>query len=134
MDIQIVAEAGKVPVTVMSVVGNIDTNSFQQFQKKAEELIADGAQYILVDLSKVPYMSSAGLRVLSALFNQLRAKYSKLNEDEVLHAVNDGTYKSPNLKLLNLSEQTRFAFETAGFDMFIETYDDLRTAINSFTG
>jgi anti-anti-sigma factor len=132
MDIKVTTENGRVPVTVITVTGNIDTNSFEGFLSKAEELIQGGARYILVDLSNVPYMSSAGLRVMNAMFNRLRSSYSDMTEKEVLQAVNAGTYKSPNLKLLNLSEQTKFAFETAGFDMYIETFTDRNKAINSF--
>jgi anti-anti-sigma factor len=132
MDIKVTTENGRVPVTVVSVTGNIDTSSFEGFLSKAEELLKDGARYILVDLSNVPYMSSAGLRVMNLLFNRLRSSYSDMTEEEVLHAVNAGTYKSPNLKLLNLSEQTKFAFETAGFDMYIETFTDQKAAIASF--
>ena len=77
-------------------------------------------------------MSIAGLRVMNLLFNRLRTNYPEMAEEDVLQAVNDGTYKSPNVKLLNLSEQTKFAFETAGFDMYIETFTDRDTAINSF--
>jgi hypothetical protein len=43
-----------------------------------------------------------------------------------------GTYKSPHLKLLNLSPETKTAFETSGFDMYIETFTDKNTAIASF--
>jgi hypothetical protein len=55
-----------------------------------------------------------------------------MSEEEVLKAVNDGKYKSPYLKILNLSPQSKVAFETAGFDMFLETYTDLKTAVDSF--
>ena len=43
-----------------------------------------------------------------------------------------GTYKSPHIKLLNLSQETYTAFTLSGFDMFIETYTDKATAIASF--
>jgi anti-anti-sigma factor len=132
MEIKISTENGRVPVTVVAAVGNIDTSTFEPFMKKTKELIDGGAQYILVDLTNVPYMSSAGLRVLNAMFNQLRTLNSTMSEDDVLQAINAGTYKSPYLKILNLSRQTKVAFETAGFDMFLETYTDLKTAIDSF--
>ena len=132
MDVKVTTENGRVPVTILAVSGNIDTSTFESFLTKSEELIKGGARHILVDLSNVPYMSSAGLRVLNAMFNRLRSSYSDMSEEEVLLAVNAGTYKSPNLKLLNLSEQSKFAFETAGFDMYIETFTDRDTAINSF--
>ena len=38
MDIQVFTENGRVPVTVMHVDGNIDAQTYQQFQTKAEEL------------------------------------------------------------------------------------------------
>jgi hypothetical protein len=46
--------------------------------------------------------------------------------------ISAGTYKSPHLKLLNLSPEARSAFETSGFDMYIDTFTDMRTAIASF--
>jgi anti-anti-sigma factor len=134
MEIKVSTENGRVPVTVMHVDGNIDSSTYQQFQAKAEELIKGGAQYILVDLSHAPYVSSAGFRVLHQLFNQLRSLHpsSNLSEEEVKKGISAGTYKSPHLKLLNLSKETRTTFEMSGFDMFIETYNDRKAAIASF--
>ena len=132
MDITVSTESGRVPVTVMHVDGNIDSASYETFQAKADELIKGGARHILVDLTHAPFMSSAGLRALHTLFNQLRAANNDISEDEMHKAISAGTYKSPHLKLLNLSKETRIAFETGGFDMYIETYTDLKTAVASF--
>ena len=134
MEIKVSTESARVPVTVLHVDGNIDSSTYQLFQAKAEELIKGGAHYILVDLSHAPYVSSAGFRVLHQLFNQLRSLHpsSNLSEEEVKKGISAGTYKSPHLKLLNLSKETRTTFEMSGFDMFIETYDDRKKAIASF--
>jgi|SRR5215207_6944818 len=134
MDIQVSTENGRVPVTVMHVDGNIDANSYEIFQAKAEELINAGARHILIDLSHSPFVSSAGLRALHHIFNDLRARDSdnRLSEQEVRRGISAGTYKSPNVKLLNLSKETKTAFELSGFDMFIETFDDRQAAIASF--
>ena len=134
MDIQVSTENGRVPVTVMHVDGNIDALTYEQFQEKADELIEGGARHILIDLSHSPFVSSAGLRALHQLFNKLRArdKENSLSEEEVRRGISSGTYKSPHLKLLNLSKETKTAFELSGFDMFIETFDDRRAAIASF--
>lgn len=132
MEIKTRVENGRIPVSVISVSGNIDTSAFEAFMSKAQEVIDNGARYILVDLTNVPYMSSAGLRVLNAIFNKLRVLNTDMTEAEVLKAINDGVYKSPYLKVLNLSKQCRIAFETAGFDVFLETYTDLNAAVNSF--
>jgi len=134
MEIKVFTENGRVPVTVMHVDGNIDSASYEMFQKKAEESIKTGSRHILVDLSHVKFVSSAGLRALHNLFNELRTldSDSNLTEDEVKHGISSGTYKSPHLKILNLSPETRTAFEMAGFDMFIETHTDMKTAVDSF--
>ena len=134
MEIKVFTENGRVPVTVMHVDGNIDSASYEVFQKKAEESIKAGSRHILVDMSHVKFVSSAGLRALHNLFNELRALDPDFNltEDEVKQGITSGTYKSPHLKLLNLSPETRTAFDMAGFDMFIETYTDMKTAVGSF--
>ena len=133
MEIKISTENGRVPVTVMHVDGNLDSATYQTFQSKADELIKGGAQYILIDLSHAPYVSSAGFRALHQIFNELSSlASSSLSEEEMKKGIRAGTYKSPHLKLLNLSKETRTIFEMSGFDMFIETYDDRKTAIASF--
>jgi len=132
MELNVSTENGRVPVTVLHATGNIDSSTYMAFQSRAEELINSGAAHILVDLTDVPYMSSAGLRALQAIFNAFRTKYSDISEEELHKKISAGTYKSPRLKLLNISPQTKMAFQAAGFDMFIETFDDLNTAVASF--
>ena len=134
MEIKVSTESGRVPVTVLHVDGNIDSSSYEEFQSTAKRLIDEGARYIRVDLSHAPFVSSAGLRALHTLFNELRSRNpdANLSEEQLRKGISAGTYKSPHLKLLNLSPETRSAFETSGFDMFIDTFTDRRTAIASF--
>jgi anti-anti-sigma factor len=134
MEIKVSTESGRVPVTVLHVDGNIDSSSYEQFQSTAKKLIDEGARYLLVDLSHAPFVSSAGLRALHTLFNELRTRNPKadLSDDQMKKGISAGTYKSPHLKLLNLSPETKSAFETSGFDMYIETFTDRNTAIASF--
>jgi anti-anti-sigma factor len=134
MEIKVFTENGRVPVTVMHVDGNIDSSTHEVFESKADELIKGGARHILVDLAHAPFISSAGLRALHYIFNQLRSIHpdSNLSEEDVKKGIREGTYKSPHLKLLNLSKEARTAFEMSGFDMYIETFTDMKTAIASF--
>lgn len=134
MEIKVFTEHGRVPVTVLHVDGNIDSSTFEAFQSKADELIESGARYFLVDLSHAKFISSAGLRAFNNIFNQLRALHpdTNLSDEDVKKGIRAGTYKSPHLKLLNLSDEARTAFELAGFDMFIETFTDLKTAIAAY--
>ena len=134
MEIKVSNESGRVPIAVMHVDGNIDSSTYEQFQSTAKKLIDEGARYILVDLSHAPFVSSAGLRALHALFNELRSRDPGTNasDEQVKSGISAGTYKSPHLKLLNLSPETKVAFETSGFDMFIDTFTNRKAAIDSF--
>jgi len=134
MEIKVSNENGRVPVTVMHIDGNIDSATYEIFTAKTNELINSGTRYILVDLSHAPFVSSAGLRALHTIFNHLRTLHpdTNLSAEEVKKGISAGTYKSPHLKLLNLSKETQNAFTLSGFDMFIETYDDREKAIASF--
>lgn len=134
MEIKVSTENGPVPVTVLHVDGNIDSSSYEKFQSAAKKLIEEGAQYILVDLSHAPFVSSAGLRAFHTIFTALRSRNpdANLSDEQMKKGISAGTYKSPHLKLLNLSPQTKAAFETSGFDMYLDTFTDLKTAIASF--
>ncbi|MDP1547818.1 MAG: STAS domain-containing protein [Anaerolineales bacterium] len=132
IDIQITNERGRVPVTVIQVEGDIDSTTYKTFQEIILETITNGARHILVDLAHVPFMSSAGLRALHEAFNQLRKANNEINDDELRKSISTGGYKSPHLKLLNLSEQVKVGFETAGFDIYIQTFTDLKAAVDSF--
>lgn len=134
MEIKVSTESGRVPVTVVHVDGNIDSSTYEKFQSTMKNLIDEGARYMLVDLSHVPFVSSAGLRALHSLFNELRSRNpeANLSDEQMKKGISAGTYKSPHLKLLNLSPETRTAFETSGFDMYIDTFNDMKTALASF--
>ena len=134
MDIEVSVENNPIPVTVLEIHGNIDSSTYEKFQSEVDQLIADGAHHILIDLTHVPFVSSAGLRALHTIFNKLRNtdRNNNLSDQDVRRGVSAGTYKSPHLKLLNLSRETRTTFELSGFSMFIETFDNREAALASF--
>lgn len=134
MEIKTTTENGRVPITVIQVNGSIDSSTYEAFQSKVNELIEGGARYILLDLGETDFISSAGFRAFNDVFNKLRSLHpdTNLDDKDVMKGVAAGTYKSPHLKLFGLSKDARTAFELAGFDMFIETFKDRKTAIASF--
>jgi anti-anti-sigma factor len=134
MEIKTFTEKGEVLVTVIHVDGNIDSSTYREFQAKADELIDNGAHFILVDLAHVPYVSSAGMRALQHIYEKLRALHpaSDISDDEVKKGISAGTYKSPRLKLLNPTKEAAKTFEISGFDMYIESFTDKAKAIASF--
>jgi anti-anti-sigma factor len=132
MNIVVSQKQERVPVTVFRIKGNIDVSSYQQLQVQAEEAFKAGTRYLLLDLTQVPYISSAGLRALHYIFTLLRTDAAKESDSAISKGLRDGTFRSPHLKLLNPSPGVLNALSTAGFDMYLEIHRDLQEAVASF--
>jgi hypothetical protein len=50
----------------------------------------------------------------------------------VRKGLTDGTFKSPHLKLLSPDKNVTQVLSMAGFDMFLEIYNNLKKAVASF--
>ncbi|GAB4571814.1 MAG: hypothetical protein Fur0017_21820 [Anaerolineales bacterium] len=122
----------RVPVTVVTISGDIDSSNFQNFQTYVDEQVEKGARYMLLNFREVERISSAGLRVIHNLFNKLRKIHNDVNDDELRRKMSAGAYKSPYLKLTNLAPNVAEVFSLGGFDIYIEMFDDEDTAIRSF--
>ena len=132
MQLKVSTENARVPVTVVHVEGNIDSSSYEAFLAGMEEAINAGARYLLIDLSKVPFVSSAGLRALNILLNRLRTLSPDVPDEEMRKGINAGTYRSPHLKLVSPSKATEETLHTSGFSMFIDEFPDVQAALASF--
>ena len=120
MSILVGQEQGKVPVTVLKIEGDIDASTYKEPQDKAAEVIDSGAEHLLLDLSSVEYMGSAGFRAIHAVANMLNKEQKQ------------GMYKSEHVKLLNPHGEVARVIKTLGFDAFLEIHDDRQAAIDSF--
>jgi anti-anti-sigma factor len=132
MDITVAQESGRVPVTVIQVAGDTDSASAAEFEKKVMEVIDGGARYLVLDLSKVPYMSSAGLRVLQNVFDKLRSLSADESDKEMYRKINEGSFKSPHLKLLSPTKEVVEVLKMTGFDMLVSIETNLKKAVDSF--
>jgi anti-sigma B factor antagonist len=61
------------PVEVVKIEGRIDANNAPAMEAAINAPLDKGAKKIVVDLSGVEYMSSAGLRVLLASLKKVRS-------------------------------------------------------------
>jgi anti-sigma B factor antagonist len=80
-------------VTVISLDGSLDSGTAPRVQQELAELISDGGP-ILLDLSRMSYMSSAGLRVLLLVYRQAGQSGARLALTGVppdIHAVMSAT-------------------------------------------
>ncbi|MDF7819911.1 STAS domain-containing protein [Runella sp. MFBS21] len=64
-------------IAVIEVEGNIDSKTAPEFEKAAINAIKGQGQ-VIIDLSKVEFLSSAGLRVLLMIYRQIKAQNGKV--------------------------------------------------------
>jgi hypothetical protein len=132
MEIIIATTQVRVPVTIVRPQGKLDSSSAGYFTEVLRNIVEEGARDVLVDFSKVPYMSSVGIRSLTAAYDWLHPVHSVEERKAVGRGINDGTYKAPHLKLANLSPRVLNVLSMVGLDRYLEIFDDEKTALAAF--
>ncbi len=102
-------------VTVVSLAGDADANYADSITRALLEQISAQTRWVVVDLSAVDFMSSAGLRSLLTAYKETQ----KVEGDMTLAAPQEGVRS-----VLNIS----------GFDKIMTVYDDTDAAVMSFSG
>lgn len=100
-------------VTAVAVTGELNSRTAPDFQDKLLPLAQPGCR-MLIDMSNVSYMSSAGLRILLLLYRQIDASEGKV-------------------VLTGLIEMVRDTMAITGFLDFFEdykTFDEGLSALN----
>lgn len=132
MEITTTVANGKVPVTILRLNGNFDANTADDFNAAANKAMQAGAADILVDMTDVPFMSSAGMRSLHWLYTTLHPAASEDEKKQVFAAISAGVYQAPHLKLLHPSPRVVEVLKVAGMDMYIASFKDEHAAIAAF--
>jgi anti-anti-sigma factor len=131
MIIDMAQTAGPVAVTIFNIQGDIDASTYEELERQASKAFQAGMQNLILDLSRVDYISSAGVRALNNIFRLLQS--SKAESDQLVYqGVRAGTYKSPHLKLVNPKPAVANVLSVTGLDMFLEIHRDQRAAVTSF--
>ena len=136
MFITFTKEEGRVPVTVLHLHGNLDASNYTEMIEKAQEAYESGARDLLVDLSKVPYMSSAGLMSLHTVALIFAGKSGQAPGSgrasfRALDPQRDQAARE-HVKLLSPQPQVDQLLEMVGLQQFFQVFDDLENAILSF--
>jgi anti-anti-sigma factor len=136
MEIMISQEQGRNAVSVIHVSGHLDGQTYQDLITKAREVVKAGAKYILLDLSDLAYISSAGLVSLHTI--ALMTRGEELPDPEQgwstlksMDRARDGGLQK-NLKLLNPRPEITNVLEMVGFSEFFEVFTDKQKAVDSF--
>lgn len=136
MEILIEQVNARVLVTILRVIGNLDGTTYQKFIEVARAQSAAGARDFLIDLSAVPYLSSAGLVALHTLVKLTRGEQSVETESGwgALHAIEREASSNfeAHVKLLNLQPKVRQVLEMAGLTTFLMVFTNRDTAVASF--
>jgi anti-anti-sigma factor len=123
MEINIVEETGRGPVTIFQLNGMLNMGSAPLLESKALQAHQSGAENLLLDLTQVNSLTSAGLRSILNICKLL----AKDSPEQV------GTeHKHPCVKLYNPNPQIQHVLNIAGFDRFIDIFTDREEAIDSF--
>jgi anti-anti-sigma regulatory factor len=136
MEISVSTQLGKVPVTVVQPHGDVDASNYAELVNKVEALHKDGANDFLIDLSDVPYMSSAGLVALHSIAIMLRGEKPADPQSgwAALKSIDRSRERGmqKHAKLLNPQQFVADTFEKAGFTQFFEVFTDLKKAVAAF--
>ncbi len=98
------AESKEGTVLILSPEGRLDAQSAPTLQNQIVERVEAGEHLILLDLEKLEYISSAGLRVILVAAKKLK----ELNG---------------RIVVCSLSEGVREVFRISGFDSIVDTKD-----------
>lgn len=132
MEVLVVNNNGNADVAIMRLRGNFDSAGYENFDSAAEAAHRDGARYFVINLSEVPFMSSAGVRSLIGLYKTLSKDMSEQDKQAVRAGVREGGYAFPNQKLVNPTERVQEVLNTTGLLMYLGIYKDEQEALAAF--
>jgi anti-anti-sigma factor len=107
-----------VPVTVFHLRGWLDAQSEEQLLEAARTSHDAGARYLLIDMSDLDTLTSAGMRALQKVYQIFTPK-----EDH---------FKVAHLKLCNAPPQIYNVLGITGFLQNIPMYESMDAALQSF--
>lgn len=107
-------QRGEVEVAKIKIDGYLDSSTFPRLQEYLSSLVAQGQYRLLLDLSDLDYISSAGLGVLMGMLREVRDK-------------------GGDLKIVNMSEKIERVFNLLGFSRILRLYSAEERAVDDFT-
>ena len=107
-----VSEEKKGNVLILGVSGKLDVSNSKVFEERILAIIDAGAQQFVVDLSRLDYVSSAGLRVF-------------LTAAKLLNSANG------KMVFCSLKESVREVFDISGFFSIFSVYGSQDEAVKS---
>ena len=119
-DLKITSEQAqaRVPVTILHIDGWLDAQSEPLLLEVARTAHDDGARYLLVEMSKLNTLTSAGMRALQKVYQMFTPK--------------EEHFKVSHLKLCNAPPQIYNVLGITGFLHNIPMYESVDDALHAF--
>lgn len=108
-----ITEREQAGVTIFVLEGRVDSEGAVDLDMMLQAGTADGKYKMILDMSQVRYINSAGLRTLADILTQNKA--------------NGG-----DLRLVNVNPKVRRVLQIIGFDKFFGIYETLEEALADF--
>jgi hypothetical protein len=121
---------GEVSVTVLHLKGHLHGATEQQLVDAARQAREDGATRLLLDLSELDVLASAGLRGIQNIFKL----FTPQPDVETIRRHESEPYKSPYFKMVCPDPQIYYILNITGFIQNIPVYNNLDEAVRSFAG
>ena len=135
MEINVSQEKGKIPVSVVHIKGDLDASSYLDLVNAAQKLYNAGVRSLLLDLTDLAFISSAGLACLHIVTKMYHGEKANPGDDwstnKAIDREREDSFQK-NVKLLNPSLEVDKVLDTVGFKQFFEVYTDLQEAVQSF--
>ncbi len=119
---------GDVSVTILHLGGHLHGATEQELLDRARQAYEDGARHLLLDLSELEVLSSAGLRAIQNVFKL----FTPQSDAEIIQRHDEEPYKSPYLKMVCPNPQIYYILNITGFLHNILIYNNMDDAVKSF--
>lgn len=102
-------------VVVVDLTGSLDSHSAGEIGDQLTAIAQGTGKHVLLNLEKVTYVSSAGLRIILRAAKLLQTAHGEM-------------------KLCSAQDTVKDVMQTAGFDSLLKLYDTEQDAFASFAG
>jgi|MudIll2142460700_1097286.scaffolds.fasta_scaffold48422_2 anti-anti-sigma regulatory factor len=136
MSTNIFQKQGRVLVTILQLIGKLDGSNYMQLIDEARKIYLAGVRDLLIDMSQLSFLSSAGIAAIHK--TALLFRGDPVTEDESgwssYHAIDRDRSNGiqQHVKLLSPQPEVANVLDITGFTSLFEIHSDLSAAVASF--
>jgi anti-anti-sigma factor len=127
----------RVPITVMTLVGELDASNYLRFVDDVRDLYASGTRDLLLDLTGLSFMASSGL---VAMYSVLRVMQGEEPPDpefgwSAFHAMGDAVKEGTTqttVQLCGVQPAVADVLQKTGLERLFHVHGDRESAIAAF--